>query len=324
MPHKKVFKISVPKPCSENWNAMEMREEGRFCENCKKLVVDFSKLTNEELYYHFSKLTTTPCGRFNSVQLDIDLIPKTKEGLWKRLYKPVAAVLAFLMLKNSEATIKNAIVTTQQPSNKKDKAFLFQDKVTISGSVKDENGQPLKDAEVVFDQKIVVKTNEEGKFQFEFEVDDPSKFYLLQISYPGLIRTARNYYPAMQSASFNVVLEKFHYSSYTSGWANITTEDFQPAYINFAKGEKQLTTDSKTELADLAYRMRNRPEVSVKIVAYATSANEIALAKKRQEAIKKHMIDQEGISLDHFKFKIEPKTVKMQNSIEISLAGQDD
>lgn len=74
------FKISIPKPCHENWNAMTPKEKGRFCSNCAKTVVDFTKKSNSEIQdYLIKNKSQQVCGHFYKQQLDIITveIPKT-------------------------------------------------------------------------------------------------------------------------------------------------------------------------------------------------------------------------------------------------------
>src|SRR3982750_4152082 len=98
------FKISVSKRCSENWEVMTTQGNGRFCENCRKLVVDFSQLSDKELYSYLSSGQHISCGRFHNSQLNIELVPAdAKKYSWKRLYKTVAALFAFLSMKTTEA-----------------------------------------------------------------------------------------------------------------------------------------------------------------------------------------------------------------------------
>jgi hypothetical protein len=77
------FKISVPKPCHEDWNAMSQKEIGRFCGSCEKVVVDFTTMSETELKDYFITHThEKTCGHFKQSQLAIT-IPKHQEVLTK-------------------------------------------------------------------------------------------------------------------------------------------------------------------------------------------------------------------------------------------------
>jgi len=43
------MKISIPKPCHEDWNKMTELEKGRFCDVCNKCVYDLSKFKDDEI-----------------------------------------------------------------------------------------------------------------------------------------------------------------------------------------------------------------------------------------------------------------------------------
>jgi hypothetical protein len=57
------MKISISKPCHENWQNMTPDEKGRFCEVCSKAVQDFAHFSVEDLVtsLHSNK---NICGRF--------------------------------------------------------------------------------------------------------------------------------------------------------------------------------------------------------------------------------------------------------------------
>ena len=64
------MKISIPKPCNENWNEMIPEQQGAFCKVCSKVVVDFSNMTDEEVIRYFEKKKEEKtCGRFRLSQL---------------------------------------------------------------------------------------------------------------------------------------------------------------------------------------------------------------------------------------------------------------
>jgi hypothetical protein len=71
MENQNEIKISIPKPCHEDWNAMTPNEKGAFCGKCAKTVVDFTKKTADEIKdFLVEQSGKKICGRFMSNQLD--------------------------------------------------------------------------------------------------------------------------------------------------------------------------------------------------------------------------------------------------------------
>lgn len=65
------FKLSIPKPCPEEWNAMTPSGIGRHCSSCKKNVIDFSILSDTEIQNYFIKNQgQVVCGHFRNTQLE--------------------------------------------------------------------------------------------------------------------------------------------------------------------------------------------------------------------------------------------------------------
>lgn len=64
------MKISIPKPCSENWNQMSPSEKGRFCTACQKQVVNFKEMPNESIKDFLEQETGATCGRFSRYQIE--------------------------------------------------------------------------------------------------------------------------------------------------------------------------------------------------------------------------------------------------------------
>lgn len=67
------MKITIPKPCHENWEMMTPEDKGRFCAVCSKTVRDFTNASDEEIINAFSNTSENICGNFNESQLDRDL-----------------------------------------------------------------------------------------------------------------------------------------------------------------------------------------------------------------------------------------------------------
>ncbi|WP_281226985.1 hypothetical protein [Flavobacterium aquiphilum] len=62
-------KITIPKPCHEDWDKMTPNNNGRFCSSCSKTVVDFTNMSPNEIQMYYQQHSNV-CGRFKNSQLD--------------------------------------------------------------------------------------------------------------------------------------------------------------------------------------------------------------------------------------------------------------
>ncbi len=78
MNHKKY--ISIPQPCSEDWDKMNPVAQGRFCLSCEKKVIDFTSMPDYELIAYL-KNHKNSCGKFTNSQLNrsYDFNPATRK-----------------------------------------------------------------------------------------------------------------------------------------------------------------------------------------------------------------------------------------------------
>ncbi len=58
---KKSITLSLPQSCAEQWSNFTPTTQGGWCGSCKKEVVDFTTMTDEEVIHYFSKTTTNTC-----------------------------------------------------------------------------------------------------------------------------------------------------------------------------------------------------------------------------------------------------------------------
>lgn len=67
-----MLKLSIPKPCHEDWAGMTPNEQGRHCVVCAKTVTDFTQMSDEEIKQFFlnRKEGESTCGRFTNKQLN--------------------------------------------------------------------------------------------------------------------------------------------------------------------------------------------------------------------------------------------------------------
>jgi len=116
-PHK--IKLILPKPCTEDWDKMTLVEQGRFCDNCSKPVIDFTKFTDKELLDFFVRTKDQVCGRFNSLQLNrtIAIYAPTDISLFKRIFFGAALTAGVAGTAQCQSTSSNQTHQVQPPND---------------------------------------------------------------------------------------------------------------------------------------------------------------------------------------------------------------
>ncbi|MCF6402274.1 hypothetical protein L3C95_05275 [Chitinophaga filiformis] len=136
---KKPFVISIPKPCHKSWNEMTPTEQGRFCENCQKTVIDFAGISDQEIISFFNNRKDNVCGRFVSTQLDRPLLPPVAN---KRFHKPFAAIITFV-------TALTIMIPSARAQKKTSKAPAAPEKNADKGtSIASSNASSFKRLEI--------------------------------------------------------------------------------------------------------------------------------------------------------------------------------
>lgn len=67
------IQLSIPEPCSQNWDEMTANETGHFCDSCKKSVYDFTNYNDQQLIDFFKRSKGNICGKIKSEQLNKSL-----------------------------------------------------------------------------------------------------------------------------------------------------------------------------------------------------------------------------------------------------------
>lgn len=170
MTHK--IKITIPKPCHENWLEMSVTEKGRFCSNCQKDVIDFINSSDREILSAYNK-SKNLCGQFRESQLDRDIIiPKEKKSIWMI---SVASIIAFLGLGTQTATAQGniRIEQTDKKQLNDSTAIEINRELPYHGIVYDENKTPLPGVNVMIKgTKIITHTDFDGKFSISAKKRD--------------------------------------------------------------------------------------------------------------------------------------------------------
>ncbi|HEX9979037.1 MAG TPA: carboxypeptidase-like regulatory domain-containing protein [Flavobacterium sp.] len=155
-------KITIPKPCSANWNEMTPVEKGRFCDSCSKKVFDFTSSSDEEI---IKQLTTDKkiCGRFNDNQLDRPLSVNTRKSFWLS----AAALFAFFSF-GSQMTQAQTSSRVVFGSPRR----VYFEKRTIEGAVVDPTGNPIVGVHIGINGVVHTKTDQNGQFQVTARQND--------------------------------------------------------------------------------------------------------------------------------------------------------
>ena len=187
----KKLQLTIPQPCHEDWDAMSPVEKGKFCDSCRKQVIDFSEMNDREIAQFFKKPSTgSICGRFMTSQLDrqIDiprkripwfkyffsiLIPAffiSKAGAQKLMGKPnfVERDTTRVPIDHEFRALGMVLPTTIKPvCNDSIVKAVKVTQVKLNGRVVDEEGNPVPDATIhIVESGKLLQADDQGRFEF--------------------------------------------------------------------------------------------------------------------------------------------------------------
>lgn len=142
--------ITVPNPCHQNLSDMQAAENGRFCTHCNKTVIDFTAMTNQQLFDFFKNNKINVCGSFYSDQLNTTLTPPHKPNT-KFSYIFTFLIGLFIQLKTfAQNTIQKQKISLSATQVKKNKTANTA--LTIKGKIIDSSNMPISYATVLVKQ----------------------------------------------------------------------------------------------------------------------------------------------------------------------------
>lgn len=157
---KNSVQIRVKNACEENFDNFKATTTGGFCENCQKEVVDFTKMSNQELIDFFSMKTKHICGRLKASQLNRPLQKNTSNFLKKSI---AFASVSLMVLATAPAVQAQPSVDLQGNLV----AVKAQNQYVVKGTVLDDQNLPLPGVNVVLKGTTEgVVTDYDGKFEF--------------------------------------------------------------------------------------------------------------------------------------------------------------
>jgi hypothetical protein len=173
------FALSIPKPCSEKWSSFTPTTGGGFCSSCRKTVVDFTTMTDDEILNLFANRPAHTCGRFRPNQLRVySTAAMTKLPPRLTLLK-VGVMSLLLMLLSRPASAERSrgsdlpgLGNTENVSYKN--ILILNPAVfmgTVRGVVKDEYGEVLPGVNVILKGTTVgTATDSEGRYELKGEI----------------------------------------------------------------------------------------------------------------------------------------------------------
>lgn len=185
-------RVSLPEPCHEDWGQMSPAAEGRFCQVCTKVVVDFTQSNLPEINGALQKSESQVCGRFHPTQvkgkpLQVHLFQRYPVARMRNFL--LAFVTAFgwgvwaLGQQGVAAALPAQVVLATQVEQ--------GDSVKVNGKVLSEidgSGLAYVTLVVKVDGEIIAGTlsDSTGVFALQFSLDRvPEEGYELVVSYLG-------------------------------------------------------------------------------------------------------------------------------------------
>jgi hypothetical protein len=288
--------LQMNSPCDENWNGMEATNQGRFCNKCQKTVIDFTGFTDNQILQHFLKHPFPVCGRMLASQRDNKYENATAKI--NRNLSPVAATLLTLVAITSEASppapLRVNMQQDQPPLNKQVTA-IPADSILISGTVKNSQGAPLENVEIVFEQ-LKTSSDKNGNFQFTLP-PELNKTAVIQFTYPNLEKAVRSYNPLMGSARYEVVLTEPYFPDSIFMGAMVPAFQLPDPFSTLSfQSSNKLDSKTKAFLEDLAEFMKNDPRQTFTIRSYYNTSKQRAV--KLSNLIKTFIVDEQGVDAE--------------------------
>lgn len=184
------MKITIPNPCSEDWQTMTVTEKGRFCAVCQKCVIDFTTMTDAEIIRHLNREKGETCGRFTLEQLNRPLTPPNRFKIpFSKWVLASTFSLSFMSPKEGFAaqTLKPLVNFSKKISSQAVDNKRITDSLIAFGTVVDSSThEPIVGATVrIKGTTIGIATDFDGNFSFNIPSEYQTNDICLNISYIG-------------------------------------------------------------------------------------------------------------------------------------------
>ena len=172
------IQLSIPEPCHEDWDNLSISRQGKYCQLCRKEVIDFTGMSDRQVLKIIGS-SENVCGRVVEDQLGRDLLyPKKNNFIFKHAWKLL--VPTFLLSKGAIAqggitkieptrfSITPRTTTTPSCTIRMGgvaSGIGIEKNFTFSGILTDSTtGDPIKNASIIIQSKGV-RADNEGRFR---------------------------------------------------------------------------------------------------------------------------------------------------------------
>jgi len=160
-------KITIAKPCTQNWAEMQKEADFGFCTVCSKNVIDFTNYSNAEIISVLTQASASVCGRLSVMQLNQlnhYLIVKPANRNWIK-YLGVLAIGAAIFSQDASAAIPRvATEISIGTGEKRAEKPLVVNKIT--GRILDPNKKPVAGIRlVILNTPYYATTDENGQYE---------------------------------------------------------------------------------------------------------------------------------------------------------------
>lgn len=319
------FKISIPQPCTEDWNTMTPTEKGKFCSSCQKEVFDFTDKLDSEIAKIMSKNKHGLCGRFRASQLQQVYTYKVIEPDKKNQLKYAAALaLSVFTMKNvhaqSNKTTQEIISIDKLDSLIQTESKIDEDTITLTISMIAKSTQKL-----IPNGKILISSKSKGYIKpNQIDKSGQLKVQLLKTDFPlEFIFTANNFHVDSLivediNNNINLYLDKSKEEIIMGGpMVNIAELELKDIYYDF--NSDKIRIESERELNKILYFLQENPDAILEIKAFTdtrgSKETNIKLAQQRAEKVKAWFIKR-GIKKSRLKVVNYGETHVLNNCID--------
>lgn len=191
---KNSYLLNIQDPCNEKWNTMQPHDRGKFCLQCSKEVIDFTKLDNTEIIQIIEQSKSRICGRMSVSQLDrlIEIPSKKNRSKLRKVLTAIFLIGSTGSIFASPLVSKaNSLNVSKNESNYKRidiKKHIRTDslKNTLKGQVLTESEEPIPGADIFIKElNLEIETDSNGYFKIILPKDLKENYVTVNITYLG-------------------------------------------------------------------------------------------------------------------------------------------